>query len=52
MTMTDTTAAAAADKDFNDPLLGSNFVPLAGATVDPPATAHDGRDFVFMQLGS
>jgi hypothetical protein len=34
------------------PLLGSNFVPLAGATVDPPATAHDGRDFVFMQLGS
>jgi hypothetical protein len=34
------------------PLLGTNLVPLAGATIDPPATAHDGKDFVFMQLGS
>ena len=30
------------------PLLGTNFVPLAGAVSDPPATTHNGRDFVFM----
>jgi hypothetical protein len=34
------------------PLLGTNLVPLAGATIDPPATVHNGKDFVFMQLGS
>jgi hypothetical protein len=30
------------------PLLGSNLVPLAGSLTDPPATAQNGRDFVFM----
>jgi hypothetical protein len=30
------------------PLLGIDFVPLAGAISDPPATTHNGRDFVFM----
>lgn len=29
------------------PLLGRNLIPLAGALGDPPASAHDGRDFVF-----
>lgn len=31
------------------PLLGADFIPLAGAVNDPPAPAHDGRDFVFMR---
>ena len=30
------------------PLLGADFVPLAGAVGEPPATPHDGRDFVRM----
>ena len=30
------------------PLVGEGHVPLAGAFSDPPATQHDGRDFVFM----
>lgn len=28
------------------PVLGRNLIPLAGALGDPPAGAHDGRDFV------
>ena len=31
------------------PLLGANFVPLAGAMADLPAKAHNGNDFVYMQ---
>jgi hypothetical protein len=34
------------------PLLGANLVPLAGATSGPPATRHDGHDFVFMHKRS
>ena len=30
------------------PLLGRNQVPLAGAVGDPPGSADDGHDFVFM----
>jgi hypothetical protein len=30
------------------PILGKNLLPLAGAAGGLPATAHDGRDFVFM----
>ena len=31
------------------PLLGRDSLPLAGAVGDPPASAHNGRDFVFMK---
>lgn len=31
------------------PLLGADLRPLAGASGDPPAGVHDGRDFVFMK---
>jgi hypothetical protein len=34
------------------PLLGANLVPLAGSVSDPPATSHNGKDFVFMKTGS
>jgi hypothetical protein len=34
------------------PVLGADLKPLAGATIDPPATGHNGRDFVFMTSGS
>ncbi len=34
------------------PLLGANLVPLAGSIADPPATGHNGKDFVFMKTGS
>ena len=34
------------------PLLGTNLVPLAGATSGPPATEHQGNDFVFMHRRS
>jgi hypothetical protein len=30
------------------PMLGTDLVPLAGSTDDPPGTVHDGRDFVHM----
>jgi hypothetical protein len=33
------------------PLLGANLVPLAGGSGDPPASEHDGSDFVFMIKG-
>jgi hypothetical protein len=33
------------------PLLGTDFVPLAGALGDPPASPHQGRDFIYMKTG-
>jgi len=34
------------------PLLGVDFIPLAGSIADPPATSQNGKDFVFMKSGS
>lgn len=34
------------------PLLGANLAPLAGAISDPPASAHNGHDFVCMHKRS
>jgi hypothetical protein len=31
------------------PILGADLVPLAGARNGPPATTHDGHDFVYMK---
>lgn len=33
----------------SEPLLGQDLLPLAGAPTDPPASTHDGNDFVFIQ---
>lgn len=32
-----------------EPLLGRDLLPLAGTPTDPPASTHDGNDFVFIQ---
>jgi hypothetical protein len=34
------------------PILGADFVPLAGATDGPPGTVHEGNDFVHMIVRS
>jgi hypothetical protein len=34
------------------PLLGTDFIPLAGSIADPPATGQNGRDFVFQKIRS
>lgn len=35
-----------------EPLLGKDLLPLAGSTKGPPASSHDGNDFIFTQRKS